>query len=458
VITSLLNPENKTRWFYFHVFLGLLSLAGNWFLIFWYYLVLIWVLYQIVTAGHKTPLYATAGIVYIASLEVCARMLSCSPLIPWESGKYIFILLVFAGRLFYRRASSLEAVGWLLLILLLPSVLIDRSGQVSFLEIVFNIFGWVAIGLAMLLFPALNVSRSMFRNVLRLLIFIPVTVLFYTFIKTPDYNDLEFSLVAQTSTTGGFGSNQISTVLGLGFFMMCYCYLMKERLTGYRIGDGLLAILFLIQGLITFSRGGMISAVLALIAFMIVSGFIKLFFGKDRSYAMGSFLILVGVVMSVFYVNKLTDGNLFLRYSGETSGTLAGHRDRNLTTLTTGRDEIALEDWRLWKQAPFFGSGAGSSKHLREVRTGVAAHLEPTRLLAEQGLLGIFILIIAFYNIYMISRQTDRLTKAFKLALLVMAFSTMFHSSMRTYVIPVSLAVCMINVPLVKRRDYLPRK
>jgi O-antigen ligase len=238
--------------------------------------------------------------------------------------------------------------------------------------------------------------------------------------------------------------------------MMCYSYLLNEKLTGYRIGDGILAILFLFQGLITFSRGGMVSAVLALIAFMIVSGFIKLFFGKDRSYAVGSFLILVGVVMSVFYVNKLTDGNLFLRYSGETSGTLAGHRDRNLTTLTTGRDEIALEDLELWKQAPFFGLGAGSSKHLREVRTGVASHLEPTRLLAEHGFIGILILILIFYNIYLVSKQTDRLTKAFKLALLVLAFSTMFHSSMRTYIIPVSLAICMIHVPLISRRDYLP--
>ncbi|WP_332910234.1 hypothetical protein [Algoriphagus boritolerans] len=60
-----------------------------------------------------------------------------------------------------------------------------------------------------------------------------LSVLVYTIIKTPDLDSVEFSLGANFATAGGFGSNQVSTILGLGVFFDGFLY--SFELSGYRI-------------------------------------------------------------------------------------------------------------------------------------------------------------------------------------------------------------------------------
>ena len=46
-------------------------------------------------------------------------------------------------------------------------------------------------------------------------------------------------------------------------------------------------------------------------------------------------------------IQSITEGNLGLRYSGETNSTLSGERAKTINTITTGRYDIFIEDLAL---------------------------------------------------------------------------------------------------------------
>ena len=70
-------------------------------------------------------------------------------------------------------------------------------------------------------------------------------------------------------------------------------------------------------------------------------------------------------------------------------------RPKLLIPMTTGRFEIFIEDLILWDKYIIFGAGAGASRYLRgKGLDGISPHTEISRLLAEHGIFGLFILVI----------------------------------------------------------------
>jgi hypothetical protein len=279
------------------------------------------------------------------------------------------------------------------------------------------------------------------------MVFPCLTILTYTVIRTPDFGEIRFSLGALTTTSGEFGSNQVSTLLGFGFLLMSLASILNWKITGNRIGDGVVATAFLVQALFTFSRGGVIGGILGLLCFLYI-----LLYKSERKFTMPvsvkkyalPALILFG--FAVFLTNELTKGNLLLRYQGETYGTLSGTRERDMSTVTSGRDVIFFSDLELWGENPMFGSGAGTSKYLRSEGQGTAAHVELSRLLAENGVPGIFIFLLILYSGYSYLSEKDSLIKALKIAFFVLAVFTTFHSATRTFITPLLLSLCTINI------------
>ena len=366
MIVRLLSKKYRLFWMVIHVLLGIGSTFSNLFVIVWFYLILLSCFYLVSFSRFSKPVILAGTMVYIGAFELLARMTKCSPAIPWEASKYVFTLLTVSGLLITLGKKRTNHLGWFILLLLIPSVFIDKSGVTDTGDIIFNIMGLVNIGLGISFFSTLHLNKNRFIDMIRMMAYPCISILVFTIIKTPDLDEIGFSLGAQVATSGDFGSNQVSTVLGFGFLLLTLSWLLVWKISGSRITDGIIATIFLMQGLFTFSRGGMIGGGLALLVFMYY-----LYFQSShkfsippsvKKYAIPSILIFI---VAIIYTNNLTDGKLLLRYQGETQGTVTGTRERDLTTITSNRNLIFLSDMELWSEFPVFGSGAGTSKYMR---------------------------------------------------------------------------------------------
>ncbi len=371
------------------------------------------------------------------------RMARVAPLIPTEVGKYyliIFSLLAITVK------GVRSRVGLLMAFLLVPGFFYDLSGMRTFVDIKFNIFGPLAAALGIAALYRAKLTQKQMNQVLHLIWYTSLSALFFTFIKTPDFDSIEFNLHAQFDTTAGAASNQVSTILGLGMFLSFYSVVNRLKFTGFYYGDIGIMLLFAFQGLLSFSRGGMIIAVLGMSILFFFNNRSKLSGNKGKLFV-GGLATLLGVYLIFQVVNEITDGNLLLRYSGETQGTLLGSKEKTSDVLVSGRLTILQEDLTLWLRYPMSGVGAASSRYLRDKTQYISPHIELSRLLAEHGLLGLiyFILLLTiFLNAYKgISKSISR---GLFVALFLVAILTTFHAAMRTYLSPVFFILASLQV------------
>lgn len=451
ILKSILKFESGLLFTLIHIVLGFLATISPIPIIAWYYLLILDTMRAFVFVHSKERnLLLAHAIVYFASFELLGRMSSSSPYIPYESSKYLVMLLAIVGILLNLKEIKISHIGFWLFILLIPSLFFDESGQVKFSDIVFNLFGLFNIAFAITFFSIIRVNKWGFLKWIRLIALPAVPILVYTFLKTPDYSELEFELSANFDTTGGFGSNQVSTVLGLGSFLFAIALILNYRITSNKIFDLIFLIGFTIQGLLTFSRGGMIGTVvgiITLIYFLLKLGkteLRRLKIPNPKKYILPTvaafvFLFILG--------NIITSGNLALRYQGQTEGTIAGSQKVSLNKLTSNRYALMLEDFVVWFDNPIFGAGAGASKFLRNNTKLLVSHVEFSRLIAEHGLLGI-IIIGLFVRMYFIIRdsKTDKLNKAIQMSFFILGVFTSFHAATRTFFTPLLISLSFVNI------------
>ena len=160
---------------------------------------------------------------------------------------------------------------------------------------------------------------------------------------------------------------------------------------------------------------------------------------------------LIGLSLVFYVTNNLTGGQLLLRYQGETEGTLAGSKVKNVDVITSGRVTIFNEDIRLWSENPISGVGCGASRYIRFEDKVVAAHIELSRLLAEHGLLGLIYFIMLIVHFFAL-RKANRLSpyNALLTALYAIAILTTFHAAMRTYVTPMLIVITSLKIIKIK--------
>jgi len=448
MIGYILNSRSTLFWFFFHLALGAISTLTPWILISWFYFVLLTSGVGLFrrTEGTFTPLVFL--IAYGTSFELLARMSGTSPFVPYELGKYLLlVLLVFGMFKGYRRGY----IGWLMLVLLLPAALFDLAGETTFKNIVFNLIGPINVGLAVVFFSRQEIENNAFIETFRLMFYPLVSVLAFVILKTPELEAVEFTLGANFETSGGFGTNQVSTALGLGAFISFLFWKKKWRLTGFRWLDFSLLLLFLFRGLVTFSRGGMIGGALAIILLVLFDkanrGEVIVF--RPVKVILTAIPVILVIVFTFIYADKLTGGLLAQRYKGETKGTLAGRKEKTLNVITTNRLQIFIDDAKLWKEHPVFGVGVGASRYLRDKTKGYLSHVEISRLLSEHGLLGFFYALIIFVlwtRLFLV--RNDSFFHALLLIIFTLALFTTFHSAMRTYISPLLLGLAMLRIKI----------
>ena len=451
MINSLLSNRNPYLWTLFHLALGLSTISSLWFFVIWFYFVFFSTIFKLFKQQSRVNIHSYIGLVsYLVSFELLGRMANTSPMVPYEVSKYLFLILFSAGLLIF----SIKAYkpGILMSFLILPAFLYDLSGQVNFSDIVFNGFAPLGLGIGIAFLGKIQIDLISLNNVLRLIWYATLSVLIFVFIKTPDFGTIDFYISANFDTTGGESSNQVGSVLGLGMVLSFYSWLERLKFSGQRFLDLVIMVAFAFQGLLTFSRGGMIVGGMAmLILYFTFPKASEKEKSRNKTKKSVFYLILALVIgfLTFQMVDKISGGKLKLRYQGETEGTFSGSREKTLNVITSNRLAIFLGDIALWQKFFISGVGIGSSKYMRE-DTSMNPHVELSRLLAEQGIPGLFYFVLLLFIGIRISRNKIFLHhRSIMLALYFIGFATCFHSATRTFITPLLVSLSsMLPLPI----------
>ncbi len=380
---------------------------------------------------------------YLVGLEVFLRMTNAS--VVWEFGKYAAIALLLPG-CFYKKGGSGKKF-WLVISLMIPSILVTdfpnfhefRTG------LSFNLSGIFLIATAGYYFYNRRFGEQDLKELLFWFILPLVTTLTYLSWQAPDLDAMEFGWGSEGGFSAGFGANQVSNILGAGMVALALAYLKGLTLTPYRWLDYGLFFLMAFRGLMTFSRGGMIGAGVAIVIALISLGITKNRSAKSNNLFL-TLILLIGLGGAAWnIINEASGGKLMLRYQGETLGSYKYSAEKN---VTTGRVEIYKRKWEVFKNNFLLGIGPGMYRyHITDQgRKTKTPHAEYTRLLSAHGVFGliaIFLLLLWPANRFF---SLTGYNKAWLAGLVALALFTMSHSAMRLAFIAYFYGLSMIVI------------
>lgn len=367
------------------------------------------------------------AIIYLTSWEILLRMNYV--FLPWETGKLTTLFFLLLGLI--RFGSGKKVIPFIMIfVLLLPAIFLqDWTDTTQAREnITFQLGGMLVLAMSGIFLRGRRVHLVNLSDLLKTGIYPAIAVLVSITLKSPSLAELEFDLGANFASSGGYGPNQVSTFLGFGLLMLVVHNLLSGPVWKRNVDFFIMAI-FLLRILLTFSRGGLIGAVIPILLAYIWISYTQ---GKVK-YILQTTLALLPLLLGSFYaVNQITDGLLVQRFKGETYATNAGFEEVTLTSASSGRTEILRTDWEMFLDYPVLGVGLGESNRLRS-NYGYhnISHIEQTRLLAEHGLFGTLVLLIMIGLMLWTVFKARQLGKLPVLVFALFSFLTMFHSATR---------------------------
>jgi hypothetical protein len=246
-------------------------------------------------------------------------------------------------------------------------------------------------------------------------------------------------------TSGGFGPNQVSTVLGLGMFIFFSRIILESRTRNMVIINLIIALNLSFRGLVTFSRGGMITGF-----FMIVLLLLFLYFKSNPNGRAKLNYLLVLLVIALIgiwrYSSHQTSGLIEKRYANQDA--LGRTKNDNFS----GREEIAKGEWETFLKNPFFGVGVGKGVESRAEAAGKTveqtfiSHDEITRMLAEHGMLGVIGLLILFFTPLVL--YVENKFNMFLLCFVLFWLLTINHAAMRIAAPAFVYSLSLLNIDL----------
>ena len=361
---------------------------------------------------------------YIAGGEVFFRQTSA--VIFYETGKYAVIIFLLIG-MFFKGASSKTIPYWTYLLILFPGVLVASftiSYDADFRKLIaFNLAGPVCLGVSALYCYYKKIKKEDFQRVLLMLLAPLIAQMVYLYFYTPSLDNVRINLSGNYAATGGFGPNQISTVLGLGAFLLCTrLFTIRNKLIN--LIDVFLLILMGYRAVVTFSRGGVITAILCIVAFIIFY-----YYKQETKKIEGTNIRIIGLIMvfvAVWFFSSIeTSGLIGNRYTNRDA---AGELKED---ISTGRLELVETELTAFYHHPITGIGVGKGYEYRQENLGVkiATHNEISRLLSEHGLLGLLALCILIFVPLLFWFKFKN--NFYFLAFVAFWFFTINHSAMR---------------------------
>ncbi|SEA89444.1 O-Antigen ligase [Flavobacterium gillisiae] len=408
--------------------------------IYGYSMFIIGTYYVIKTQNRNNEALMVAA--YIAGSEVLLRMTGGN--ITYEFSKYGVMLFVLMG-MYFSGFSKGAAPYWIFLLLLVPGVVIstfvlnfDTNVKNT---IAFNISGPVCLAIASLFTYRRKIGLEQMNSLL-LCIGLPIiSCTVYLSLYTPSIRDIVTGTGSNYETSGGFGPNQVATFLGLGMFIFFSRIILESRSKFMLMLNLIIALNISYRGMVTFSRGGMITGFLMIVLLLMFLYLKSNFKGRVKLNYIVVFISLAMVVVWS-YTSFQTGGLINKRYKNQDA---AG---RVKEDQFTGRGDIAENEIKTFLANPVFGVGVGKGVEVREVETGIVvlSHDEITRMLAEHGALGITGLLILFITPLVLYLENK--FNMFLLCFVAFWFLTINHAAMRTAIPAFVYSLSLLNVQL----------
>ena len=407
----------------------------------------------LITKKSKRPLVFLYACAYVTSIEVLLRMTGGT--VFYEASKYLVIIFATFG-IFSKGIQGKSLVFILYLLLLIPSVYISLY-EISYglnvrKAIAFNLSGPYCLGIAAIFVYGLKVSKAEVLRLLNFFLYPLVSITIYIFVYNPNVSKVIKGTGSNFASSGGFGPNQVATVLGLGMFILTIRFFYYSKSIYAKGLDLVLLCIMSFRAIVTFSRGGVFTAILMIIAFLFFLYFQSN--GKKRKSILIYTVIIVLVGGLTWGISSLqTNGFIEKRYANENA---IGVKKAD---VTTGRSELFKFELNEFLENPFFGIGVGRVKQRRFEQTGLhaASHNEMSRIIAEHGLLGVFAFLILLFVplIFYLGNRKN----IFLIPFYIFWFLTINHSSMRiaapAFIYALSLLNFVNEKPIVHRKQVI---
>jgi O-Antigen ligase len=391
----------------------------------------------ILTSKNKVYAVLIAS-AYIATSDVFFRM--TDGLFFYELHKYVLIVFVLLGVMLdhirVKGYAYLLYIGVLLLSIALTTYNITDEVRRM---IAFNLAGPVSLGFIAFYFYKKKVTMQQLSRVLFYALLPVISLVVYLFLYTPSVKDVVTGTESNFAASGGFGPNQVATILGVGIFIL-FSRLLLNKFKGFQSIVELVLLCFMVfRGLVTFSRGGILTAFIAilLLVFITYAKGNQKFRVKIRKALFWS--VVLGVSIWFYAVNR-TSGLIEKRYENKNA---AGIEKED---VTTGRGDLFLIEIEAFLENPVLGIGVGKNKAYRFEKTGkvAASHNEISRLLAEHGSLGILAFLILLLTPFLFRFENNK--NIYFYSFFIFWLLTINHSAMRIAFPSFIYGLCLLDV------------
>ncbi len=409
-------------------------------------------MYYIVIKKDK-GLYVLLAGAYITGAEVFFRMTKA--FIFYETGKYAVILFSLIG-IFYLGFKRNAYPYILYFLLLLPGVLVSFeiiSFDMDFRRsVLFNLSGPFCLSIAAIYCYNRKLKFRDFLKVLDYIVYPIISMTVYIILYKPNLLEVLTSTASNFGLSGGYGPNQVATVLGLGVFILLTRFVIPYKNSVVQITMMFFMALMAYRALLTFSRGGVLVSIVMCAVFIVVFYFSTNL--KTKAKISLKMVAIVGITIAIWAFTLFQTGGLIgNRYANQDA------LGREKEGITTGRVELLNIEIDAFKRNPVFGVGAGQVKTYFYEEEGIvsASHNEISRMLAEHGLFGILALLVLI--LAPIFTKMNGLKNIYFYPFLIFWGLTIAHSSMRIAAPAFIYALCLLNLDYgTKKKTTLHRQ
>jgi O-antigen ligase len=388
-------------------------------------------------------------VAYLIGAEVLWRQVKAP--VPYQTAPYVMILLsAFVVVFAIGRLNSTARLAVLYFLLLIPSVIntIRTAGAEAREMIAFALSGPAALACFVAFTSQVRATPEQFRRILWAALISAVGPLAIALSEIQSElakgNAIEFKDQSNFLTSGGFGPVQVSAVLGLGVVIAIVLTIFDTNRVA-RYLAGILALVFSVQSLLTFSRGGMFSAAIGLSALAIAQA-------RNRRIR-NRVMVVVAIALTLGYfvvVPFLTD------FTG-------GAFEKRFTDTESARTDLASNDAQIFTDNILFGVGPGMTKYQRltyevcQLRSDkcdkeASSHTEFTRLLSEHGIPGVAAGIVLIWMAVRAIRGS-RADRPFAVAFIFWAVAQMFYANLRVVAVPFAFGLAFLTVRAMDRDE-----
>jgi hypothetical protein len=331
---------------------------------------------------------------YIVGSEALLRMTEGT--ISYEASKYGVMIFMVIG-MYYSGFSKNALPYWIYILLLLPGIILatETLNLTTNIRttIAFNISGPICLGVTSIYAYQRKVTNETLNTIFLYCGLPIISTIVYIVLYTPDLKEVLINTGSNFDTSGGFGPNQVSTILGLGMFIFFSRFILTSKTKVHFIVNVIIFSFILYRGLITFSRGGIITGMVMILILIFIIYINSKSNAKFKINFMIIFLTLLLTAVWIFTSN-VTNGLIDKRYANQDV------KGREKENQFSGREEIFNSEMDLFLENPIFGVGVAKGMEDRLDKTGltVASHNELSRTIAEHGALGIIALLIVFFT------------------------------------------------------------